>query len=426
MSSKILSAQERERWRRRDNSGGPAEKKSSSEYRGGIDRTLVGIVLSLCLFGLMAVYSASAPEAQQSFHDSTTLLRKQTMAFVIGLFVMFTVSRYDYRRWKKWAWPLALFALFALGITLVNIPGLTIQTMGSSRWLNIGPIQFQPSEVAKVATILLLASGLSKYFWWHRQILCRIVVVISMAAIIVKQPDLGSASMIAASLLTMLFASGTNFVLVIVSILGVGAVVWQKIQTTPYQMARIETWLNPYLHPQKEGWNIIQAQYAIGSGGLWGQGFGRSLQKLYYLPVQFADFIFAVIAEEFGLIGCTLLIGLFALFGTYGFKTALSAKTLFGRFLAIGITSEICTQAVINMMVTTGLLPVTGITLPFISYGGTSLVVTLGMVGMLLSVSRDRAYVPEDDEETEAADAPTLPPRPTPVPPNSPNVLSTL
>jgi len=429
VSSKILSAQERERWRRRDSSGGPAEKNSSSEYRGGIDRTLVGIVLSLCLFGLMAVYSASAPEAQQSFHDSTTLLRKQTMACVIGLFVMFTVSRYDYRRWKKWAWPLALFALFALGITLVNIPGLTIQTMGSSRWLNIGPIQFQPSEVAKVATILLLASGLSKYFWWHRQILCRIVVIISMAAIIVKQPDLGSASMIAASLLTMLFASGTNFVLVIVSILGVGAVVWQKIQTTPYQMARIETWLNPYLHPQKEGWNIIQAQYAIGSGGLWGQGFGRSLQKLYYLPVQFADFIFAVIAEEFGLIGCALLIGLFALFGTYGFKTALSAKTLFGRFLAIGITSEICTQAVVNMMVTTGLLPVTGITLPFISYGGTSLVVTLGMVGMLLSVSRDRAYVPEDDEEAEAVDSPPLPPlspRPTPVPPNSPNVLSTL
>jgi len=374
----------------------------------------------------MAVYSASAPEAQQSFHDSTTLLRKQTMAFVIGLFVMFSVSRYDYRRLKKWAWPLALFALVALGITLVNVPGLTIQTMGSSRWLNIGPIQFQPSEVAKVATILLLASGLSKYFWWHTQIFCRIVVILMMAAIILKQPDLGSAGMIAASLLTLLFASGTNFLLVIGSIVSVGALVWHKIQATPYQMARIETWLNPYLHPQKEGWNIIQAQYAIGSGGLWGQGFGRSLQKLYYLPVQFADFIFAVIAEEFGLIGCSLLIGLFALFGTYGFKTALSAKTLFGRFLAIGITSEICTQAVINMMVTTGLLPVTGITLPFISYGGTSLVVTLAMVGILLSVSRDRAAVAEDDEETTVIDPPPLSPRPTPAPPNSPNVLSTL
>ncbi len=426
MSSKILSAQERERWRRRDNSGGPTESTPpASEYRGGIDRTLVGIVLSLCGFGLMAVYSASAPEAQQSFHDSTTLLRKQTMAFVIGLFVMFTVSRYDYRRLKKWAWPLALLAVGSLAITLVNVPGLTIQTMGSSRWLNIGPIQFQPSEVAKVATIILLASGLSKYFWWHRQILCRIAVILIMAAIIVKQPDLGSASMVMASLLTLTFASGTNFLLLLVSLAGGFAMAWHHIQKTPYQMARIETWLNPYLHPQKEGWNIIQAQYAIGSGGLWGQGFGRSLQKLYYLPVQFADFIFAVIAEEFGLVGCCLLIGLFALFGVYGFKTALSSKTLFGRLLAIGITSEICTQAVINMMVTTGLLPVTGITLPFISYGGTSLVVTLGMVGILLSVSRDRTVIL--DEDGEESDAPATPPlTPRPLPPNTPTALSTL
>jgi len=372
----------------------------------------------------MAVYSASAPEAQQSFHDSTTLLRKQTMAFVIGLFVMFTVSRYDYRRLKKFAWPMALFALVSLGITLVNIPGLTVQTMGSSRWLTLGPLQFQPSEVAKVATILLLASGLSRYFWRDPQIVLRIFVVLAMAGIVIKQPDLGSASMILASLLTLLFASGTNFLLLLGALGGTAVLAWQHVQKHPYQMARIETWLNPYLHPQKEGWNIIQAQYAIGSGGLWGQGFGRSLQKLYYLPVQFADFIFAVIAEEFGLIGCCLLIGLFALFGVYGYKAALSAKTLFGRILAIGITSEICTQAVINMMVTTGLLPVTGITLPFISYGGTSLVVTLSMVGILLSISRDRAAVAEDDEDSEEVEP--SPPAPPTKPSLSPNALSTL
>jgi cell division protein FtsW len=378
----------------------------------------------------MAVYSASAPEAQQSFHDSTTLLRKQTMAFVIGLFVMFTVSRYDYRRLKKMAWPLALFALASLAITLVNIPGLTVQTMGSSRWLTVGPLQFQPSEVAKVATILLLASGLSRYFWRDPQILLRIVVVLAMAGIVIKQPDLGSASMILASLLTLLFASGTNFLLLLGALGGTALLAWQHVQKHPYQMARIETWLNPYLHPQKEGWNIIQAQYAIGSGGLWGQGFGRSLQKLYYLPVQFADFIFAVIAEEFGLIGCCLLIGLFALFGVYGYRAALSAKTLFGRILAIGITSEICTQAVINMMVTTGLLPVTGITLPFISYGGTSLVVTLSMVGILLSISRDRAAIDDDEDGEEADEVETTPPLPPNQPPTkpslSPNALSTL
>ncbi len=412
MSSKIWSERE-EGQRRRPGStrgrGGPSEKMSSSspEYRGPIDRTLVAVVLSLCGFGLMAVYSASAPEAQQSFQDSTALLRKQTMAFVIGLFSMFTVSRYDYRKIKKFAWPLSMLALFSLGLTLV--PGMSITTMGSSRWLSLGPIQFQPSELAKLATIILLASGLSKYFWWHRQIFCRIAVILIMAAIVVKQPDLGSASMIMASLLTLIYASGTNSLLIFASLAGGVSLVWHHIQKTPYQMARIETWLNPYLHPQKEGWNIIQAQYAIGSGGLWGQGFGRSLQKLYYLPVQFADFIFAVIAEEFGLIGCTLLIGLFGIFGYYGFKTALASKTMFGRFLAIGITSEICTQAVINMMVTTGLLPVTGITLPFISYGGTSMVITLSMVGILLSISRDRVAVDEDEEESHTPNSPVAP-----------------
>lgn len=401
MPSRNLSTPEPSRWQRRRKGAPPAppHEPSAKEFRGGIDRTLVAITLSLCGFGLMAVYSASAPEAQNSFQDSTTLLRKQSIAFVLGLFTMFSVSRYDYRRLKKLAWPIAIGSLFLLCLTL--IPGLSITTMGSSRWLAVGPLQFQPSEMCKIATIILLASGLSKYFWWHRQIFCRIAVILMMAAIVVKQPDLGTASMIMASLLALIFASGTNSFLILASLAGGASFVWHHIQKTPYQMARIETWLNPYLHPQAEGWNIIQAQYAIGSGGLWGQGFGRSLQKLSYLPVQHADFIFAVIAEEFGLVGCTLIIGLFALFGVYGFKTALAAKTLFGRFLAIGITSAVCTQAIVNMMVTTGLLPVTGITLPFISYGGTSLVITMAMVGVLLSVSRDRGTIQDDEDEED-------------------------
>ncbi len=404
MSSKILSAQEQERWRRRGNGGPtgsgttppPSSSSTTPEFRGVIDRTLVGVVLSLSGFGLMAVYSASAPEAQQFFQDSTALLRKQTIFFVIGLFCMFTISRYDYRRLKKIAWPLAIVSLFLLALTLV--PGLSVTTMGSTRWLSIGPLQFQPSEMCKVATIILLASGLSKYFWWHRQIFMRITVILIMAAIVGHQPDLGTAAMIMSSLLILIYASGTNSILILASLAGGAILIWHKIQKTPYQMARIDTWLNPYLHPQKEGWNIIQAQYAIASGGLWGLGFGRSLQKLYYLPVQHADFIFAVIAEEFGMVGCSLIIGLFALFGVHGFKAALAARTLFGRFLAIGITSAICTQAMVNMMVTTGLLPVTGITLPFISYGGTSIIITLSMVGILLSVSRDRGVLAEDED----------------------------
>lgn len=398
LTSKILSAQDLKKLPNR--SPGPLgkgrEPESVSQFRGLPDRALISLVLSLCGFGLMAVFSASAPESLQSFQDPTVYFRRQGIALLIGLVLMFTISRQDYRVLKKYAWPLAIVSLALLMLTL--IPGMSITAKGSSRWLGLGPFQFQPSELCKVSSLLLMAAGLSQYFWWHRQILTRIAVTLIMAAIVVKQPDLGTALMIMGGLLSLLYVSGANSMLIFSSLAGGAWLVWHHIEKTPYQMARIQSWLNPYLSPQKEGWNIIQAQLAIGSGGLLGVGFGRSLQKLYYLPVQHADFIFAVIAEEFGLVGCTVLIGLFALFSYHGFKVALKARTLFGRFLAIGITSSITLQSLINVMVTTGLVPVTGITLPFISYGGTSLVITLAMAGILLSISRDSGVLPEDEE----------------------------
>ncbi len=403
MSSKILSAPESTGWQHLANSSGKKQDPSNligQEFRGLPNRALITLVIAICGFGLMAVFSASAPKALLSFQDSTYYLRKQAIACAIGLFAMFTLSKYDYRKLKKFAWPLTLASLLCLAVTLV--PSLSVTAEGSTRWIQIGPIQFQPSELAKVAVIVLMASGISKYFWWHRNVFIRICIVLAMAGIVVKQPDLGTAMMILGTLLSMLFVSGTN-TLLILSAIGVGGTLgWHHVQKTPYQMARIQSWLNPDLNPQKEGWNIIQAQLAIGSGGLWGEGFGNSLQKLFYLPVQHADFIFAVIAEEFGLLGCLTLLSLFGMFAFYGFQIALHARTLFGRFLAIGITSQISLQAVVNLMVCTGLLPVTGITLPFISYGGTSLVITLAMVGILLSISRDRGQVEEDDESFEA------------------------
>lgn len=397
MSSRLLSAPNSNQLPPPANkSGRQQDPMGTGEFRGLPNRGLTTLVLTLCGFGLMAVFSASAPEALQSYQDSTAYLRKQGIACIIGLFLMFTLSKHDYRKLRRFAWPLALVSLILLAVTLV--PGISVTAKGSSRWIPLGPVQFQPSEMAKTATILLMASGLSKYFWWHRQVFTRMALVLLMAAIVVKQPDLGTALMILGTLLSMLYASGTN-TLLILSSLGVGgALVWHHIQKTPYQMARIQSWLNPYLHPQKEGWNIIQAQLAIGSGGIFGAGFGHSLQKLYYLPVQHADFIFAVIAEEFGFLGCLIVLSLFALFAYYGFKIALEARTLFGRFLAIGITSQISLQALVNIMVCTGLLPVTGITLPFISYGGTSMVITLAMVGILLSISRDHGQQEEEDE----------------------------
>jgi cell division protein FtsW len=399
VSSKTLFVQDWKKWRRPTNPGTSQTDQDRSapagpEFRGLPNKAIITLVLTLVGFGLMAVYSASAPEALEKFQDSTVYLRRQAIAAVLGLFLMFTMSKQDYRNLRKYAWPFSIISSLLLLLTLTH---LSVTQMGASRWLQVGPLQFQPSELVKVSAIILMASGLSKYFWWHRQVFLRIALILVMAGVVIKQPDLGTALMIMGTLLSMLFVSGTNSVWIL-GALGFGAaLVWYHIKKTPYQMARINSWLNPYSSPQKEGWNIIQAQLAIGSGGLWGVGFGRSLQKLYYLPVQHADFIFAVIAEEFGLIGCTALLSIFALFTYYGFKTALEARTLFGRFLAIGIASSIALQTVVNVSVTTGLLPVTGITLPFISYGGSSLVITLGMVGVLLSISRDKGHFDEDD-----------------------------
>jgi cell division protein FtsW len=348
----------------------------------------------------MAVFSASAPDGLNSYHDATVFLRRQAIACLIGLFVMFSISRYDYRKLKKWAWPVTFLSFALLLLTLV--PKLSVTTMGSSRWLAIGPIQFQPSELCKVASILLLSAGLSRHFWWHRQTAYRVLVSLAMTIVIAKQPDLGSAIMISGAMLALLYASGLNQALLGVTLLAGMPLVWQHIKHTEYQWKRILAWMHPEMYPQTFGWNTIQAEYAIGSGGWLGLGFGRSLQKLYYLPVQHADFIFAVIAEEFGYLGCLVLLSLFALFSYYGFKTALEARTLFGRFLAIGITSSITLQALVNVMVTTRVVPVTGITLPFISYGGTSLVATLAMVGILLSVSRDCGNLDEDADDEDS------------------------
>jgi len=407
VSSKILSAQDSTRWRRQSKASGRSLKTAQPsnegpEFRGLPDKALITLVCSLCGFGLMAVFSASAPEALSSYQDATYYLRRQAICCVIGLFAMFTISRYDYRRLKKWAWPLAFGSFGMLCLTMV--PGISVTTMGSSRWLAIGPLQFQPSEFCKIASILLISSGLSRYFWWHRQVLVRIAVILAMATIVVKQPDLGTAMMISGGMVALLFAGGLNPLLILLAGGGAFGYMWHHVQKTPYQMARIMSWLDPYKYPQREGWNAIQSQLAIGSGGLLGVGFGRSMQKLFYLPVQHADFIFAVIAEELGLIGCTVLVSLYILFGYFGFRTALRSRTLFGRFLAIGITSSITMQAMVNIMVTTGIVPVTGITLPFISYGGTSLVITLAMVGVLLSVSRDRGQMSEDDDDDDDDD----------------------
>jgi cell division protein FtsW len=373
-----------------------ATGSGTTQFRGLPDLALTFAIMALALFGLVAVFSASAPEALQKFNDLTWFFRRQAIACVIGYVAMNTLSRIDYRRLRKWDWTMYAISLVLLALTLV--PALSVRWGGSSRWLPLGPVQFEPSELCKVACIILMASGLSRYKWSHWSIWLRALAVILVTLIVMKQPDLGTSMIISGTMVVLMSVAGMSWWLVTAAVPVLGFVLWKHVTKTPYQMARIQSWLNPYSSPQKEGWNIIQSVLAIGSGGLFGAGFGGSMQKLYYLPVQHADFIFAVIAEELGLAGCLALLALFTFFAYCGFNTALTARTLFGRFLAIGITVSIALQAVVNISVTAGVIPVTGITLPFISYGCSSLIITFAMAGILLSISRDRKQPYEDEE----------------------------
>lgn len=403
MSSKVLSAEKLSHLPSRDRTRGSAAGSTApaaTGFRGLSDLALTSAILALAIFGLMAVFSASAPEALQKFNDLTWYFRRQAMACVAGYVVMNALSRLDYRRLRKWDWVIYGIGLFLLTLTL--IPAISVRAGGSSRWLPLGPIQFQPSELCKAACIILMASGLSRQRWSHWSVLLRVAAVALVTVIIMKQPDLGTSIIISCTTVVLLSVSGMSWWLVLSLLPAGGWLLWHHVAKTPYQMARIQSWLNPYSAPQKEGWNIIQSLLAIGSGGLLGSGFGESMQKLYYLPVQHADFIFAVIAEELGMAGCLALLALFTFFAYCGFATALNARTLFGRFLAIGITMSICWQAIVNIMVAAGVLPVTGITLPFISYGCSSLILTFAMMGILLSVSRDRKQPYEDELDAAA------------------------
>ena len=368
----------------------------TTQFRGLPDLALTSVIIALALFGLVAVFSASAPEALQKFNDLTWYVRRQAIACVVGYMLMNMLSRLDYRRLRKWDWVFYGIGLILLVLTLV--PAISVRAGGSSRWLPLGPIQFQPSELCKVACIILMASGLSRHKWSDWRIWLRVVAIGAVMLIVMKQPDLGTSIIIGGAMVVLLSVGGMSWWLVSAFVPVIGFALWHHVTKTPYQMARIQSWLNPYSSPQKEGWNIIQSTLAIGSGGVFGAGFGGSMQKLYYLPVQHADFIFAVVAEEMGLVGCMALLALFTFFAYCGFNTALAARTLFGRFLAIGITISVTLQATVNIMVTAGIIPVTGITLPFVSYGCSSLILTFAMVGILLSISRDRKQPYEDEE----------------------------
>lgn len=358
------------------------------------DILLFAATVLLLGIGIVMVYSASQVTAYERLDDTFYYLKKQLVWALLGLAAMVSVMKVDYWKYKKMAVPFLIIAFILL--IAVLLPGIGKNVKGAQRWLGVGPLTVQPSEVIKLSLVVFMAYGLSKYRerlrYFTAGMLPFLVVLALACGLILLQPDLGTAVSAAGTVYIMLFAAGARgkhlFYLALAGMVAVGA----AIILEPYRMSRFLAFLDPWKDPRGTGFHIIQSLYALGSGGLFGAGLGQSHQKFFYLPEQHTDFIFAVLGEELGFLGGALVITLFLIFVWRGFKIALSSQDPFASLLAVGVTSMIALQAIINIGVVTGSLPITGIPLPLISFGGSSLIFTLTGVGILLNISRYISY----------------------------------
>ena len=347
------------------------------------------LTIIIVIIGLISVYSSSHIWALYKYDDALYYIKRQMIFAVLGFIAMFVTSRIDYHLYKKY-YKFILIICFLL-LILVLIPGLGVVRGGSRSWFNFGIFALQPSELFKIGIIIFSAVYMEKHYYHMKKIRYSLPVLFMMGLgflLIMLQPDFGSGVVMACSVIVMMIVSPFPFrYFVGLGILGVIGIVIM-ILSAPYRMERILSFLNPFHDPLGSGFQAIQALYAIGPGGLLGVGFDKSIQKHFYLPEPQTDFIFAIIAEEFGFIGGIIVIGLYtSLFKTV-LKVSQNAPDLFGGFLMIGIISMIGIQTLINLGVVVGLFPVTGVTLPLMSYGGTSLVITLMSIGILINISK--------------------------------------
>ena len=353
------------------------------------DPVLLGAVLLLVGFGLVMVFSASAIAAQDKWGDSFHFLKRQAVAAGLGLFAMVVAMKLGYRRMARLAYPLLLVSIVLL--VLVLIPGLGTTAGGAKRWLRFPGISLQPAEVAKLAWVVYLSYSLAKKREKVQSFSIGFLPHLGVAGLLVclcmLEPDFGSSVALLVLMFVMLFAAGARLSDLIGSVLLAIPIAYTAIASSPYRMKRITAFLDPWANRQGSGYQVAESLMSIGSGGMTGLGLGDGWQKLFFLPEAHTDFIFSIIGEELGLIGVGLLILLYAVIVWRGLKAALAAPEPFGTYLGLGITSLIAFQAVVNMSVAMGLVPTKGLTLPFISYGGSSLIVLMGAAGLLLSIS---------------------------------------
>ncbi len=357
--------------------------------RVSADRWLFTVTLVLIFVGLVMVFSASAVMAKERYGSGYFFLLRQLGWTAAGLLIMVLAMRIDYRRYKH---PAIIFSLLGLTTLLLVAVFLVDRAHHTHRWIHWGLMSFQPSEMAKPALLLFLAFFLENRTRamddWRNTVLPAVVPMLVFVGLIVLQPDLGTAITCAAITACVLFAAGIKLRYLGYGVLGSLLPLYFLVFHVAYRRARILAFLDPYADPQGRGFHIIQSLIAVSTGGLTGVGLMEGKQKLFYLPEPHTDFIFAVTAEELGLVGSLVIVSLFAVFLWRGLDTAIRTQDIFGRLLALGITSMIVVQAFINISVVLGLMPTKGIPLPFVSYGGSSLFFALASVGVLLNISK--------------------------------------
>ena len=361
-----------------------SNKMSSQNMQS--DRPLMIAVIFLVVIGVMAIFSASAPKCIEMGLNPARFLVQQIFGIIVGVVGLRFLSNFHYKKLIKYTLPIAWTVVGML--ILVKVAGVTVN--GAQRWINIGPMSLQPSEFAKPAVVLLLSAVFTKdtNLLDNDKIVTAFLPIMIMVGLIFIQPNLSMVLLLMATSVAIYLCAGGSTQLIM----------WGGCSVIPllllkglkgYQSSRIQTWLHPEADPLGAGYNIIQSLVAFASGGLYGVGYGSSKQKLAWLPEAHTDFIFAVIGEEQGFIGCLLIICLFWTILQRGFVIAVKCQDMYGKLLALGLTFSICFQGFLNMWVASSFVPATGVPMPFISYGGSSVMVSLWMIGILLNISKD-------------------------------------
>lgn len=353
-----------------------------------MNKTLFVSCIVISLFGLLMVYSSSSVWAEYKFNDSFKFLKSQSFFLLVGVFLMYYVSLYDYRNYYEYSNK--IFAVCFSLIVLVLFIGS--ERNGSKSWFGVGSFGIQPSEFMKLSMIIFT----SKYLYKNRKDISNIrkgvipILLLTMIifSLIMMQPDFGTGIILVMGVIGLLFIGGVGLKFFLkIGLIGVGGIVG-LIAAAPYRLKRILSFLNPWSDPLGSGFQIIQSLYAIGPSGLLGFGLGGSRQKHFYLPEPQTDFIFSIISEEFGFLGVLIVSSLFCIIIYTAIKISLKCDDLFGKYLSFGIIFMLSFQTILNLCVVIGLIPVTGVTLPFLSYGGSSLLITLIEMGIILNISR--------------------------------------